>query len=130
MNMETETSFSRELQERHVARACMAASISAGLTLIFGALAAAGVMEEPGLDAWILVDAAILTALAYGVWKRSRICAVLLLIYSIANEIYLGLDQTAHFSLWRLVFIYFYFRGTIQLFRDHRRRAVSQSINT
>ncbi len=130
MNMETETSFSRELQERHVARACMAAFFSAGFTLIFNALAAAGVLEEPGLDAWILLDAAVLAALGYGVWKRSRICAVLLFIYSIVNEIYLGLDQTSHFSLLRLVFIYFYFRGAIQLFRDHRRHAVPQSVNT
>ncbi len=58
----------------------MAASISAGLGLIFGALGAAGVITVPGFDAWLLVDAAILTALAYGVWRHSRVCAVLLLI--------------------------------------------------
>lgn len=129
-NMETETSFSRELQEKHVARACMAAGISAGLTLIFGAAAATGVIEGPGFDALMLVDAAILAALGYGVWKRSRICAVLLFICSVVSEIYLGFDQTAHFSLVRLAFIYFYFRGAIQLFRDHRRRAAPQPVNT
>jgi hypothetical protein len=52
------------------------------------------------------------------------------LSYSIANEIYLALDETAHFSLLRVVFIYFYFRGTIQLFREHRSRAVPQPVNT
>ena len=108
----------------------MAASISAGLTLIFGGCAAIGIIEVPGLDAWNLVDAAILAALGYGIWKRSRVCALLLLVYSIANEIYLALDGTAHFSLLRVVFIYFYFRGAIELFRDHRRLAAPQSINT
>ena len=130
MNMETETSFARELQEKHVTRACMAAGISAGLTLIYGALAAAGVIAGPGFDAWMLADAAILAGLGYGVWKRSRICAVLLFICSVASEIYLGFDETARFSILRLVFIYFYFRGAIQLFRDHRRRIVPQPVNT
>jgi hypothetical protein len=107
----------------------MAASISAGLTLIFGALAAAGVVAAPGLDAWVLIDAGILAALAYGVWKRSRVCGLLLLTYGIVNEVYLALDQTARFSLLRLVFIYFYFRGAIQLFRDYRNGRAPQTLD-
>ncbi len=78
----------------------------------------------------MLIDAALLAGLAYGVWCRSRVCAVLLLAYGIANEVYLALDETAHFSIWRLVFIYFYFRGALQLFRDHRMRIVSQPVKT
>jgi len=112
------------LPEKHVTRAWMAASIQAGLTLIFEVLAAAG------FDAWILLDAAILAALAYGVWKRSRVCALLLLTYSILNEVYLAFQDTAHFSILRLIFIYFYFRGTIQLFREHRPSETSQAIQT
>jgi hypothetical protein len=117
------------LPEKHVTRAWMAASIQAGLTLIMGVLAAAGVFVAPGFDAWILVDAAILAALAYGVWKRSRICVLLLLMYAIGNEVYLALQETSHFSILRLIFIYFYFRGTIQLFREHRSHA-SEPIKT
>jgi serine/threonine-protein kinase len=118
------------LPEKHVTRAWMAASIQAGLTLIFEALAAAGVLDTPGFDAWILLDAAILAALAYGVWKRSRVCALLLLTYSILNEVYLAFQDTAHFSILRLIFIYFYLRGTIQLFREHRPSETSQAIQT
>jgi len=118
------------LPEKHVTRAWMAASIQAGLTLIFGVLAAVGVLRAPGFDAWILLDAAILAALAYGVWKRSRVCALLLLTYSIFNEVYLGFQDTAHFSILRLIFIYFYFRGTIQLFREHRPSGTPQPIQT
>ena len=100
----------------------MAASIQAGLTLIIGILAAVGVVVAPGFDASILLDAAILAGLAYGVWRHSRVCALLLLIYAIANEVYLALQETSHFSILRLIFIYFYFRGTIQLFREHSLR--------
>jgi len=52
------------LPEKHVTRAWMAASIQAGLTLIFEVLAAAGVLAALRFDAWILLDAAILAALA------------------------------------------------------------------
>ena len=101
----------------------MAASICAGLTLVLSVLAAVGVTTLPGYDAWNLIDVAILAGLAYGVWRRSRVCAVLLLLYGIANEVLLAFDETARFSLLRIVFIYFYFRGAIQIFRDHRSRA-------
>jgi serine/threonine-protein kinase len=129
MDTQPESSFSLELREKHIARAWIAATISAGLTLIFGGLAAAGVIAAPGFDAWLLVDAAILAALAYGVWRRSRVCAVLLLVYGVANEVYLAFDETARFSLLRVVLIYFYLRGTIELFRAHRNRATPERVN-
>jgi hypothetical protein len=118
------------LPEKHVTRAWMAASVQAGLTLIVGLLAAVGAFVAPGFDAGILLDAGILAALAYGVWRRSRVCALLLLTYGIGNEVYLALQETSHFSILRLIFIYFYFRGTIQLFREHRSSASSQPIKS
>ena len=117
---------SLDLPRKHVTRAWMAATISAGLTLILSMAGAFGVIALPGYDAWNLIDVAILAALGYGVWRRSRICAVLLLLYGIANEVILGFDETARFSLLRVVFIYFYFRGAVQIFRDHHRGASVQ----
>jgi serine/threonine-protein kinase len=98
----------------------MAATISAGMTSLFSLLAAAGVITVEGVDAWNLIDAALLAGLAYGVWRRSRVCAALLLVYGVASEVLFAFDQTARFSLLRIVFIYFYLRGAIQIFRDHR----------
>jgi serine/threonine-protein kinase len=97
----------------------MAATISAGMTLLFSVLAAAGVITLEEVDAWNLIDAALLAGLAYGVWRRSRVCAALLLVYVVASEVLFAFDQTARFSLLRMVFIYFYLRGAIQIFRDH-----------
>jgi serine/threonine-protein kinase len=98
----------------------MAATISAGMTSLFSLLAAAGVITVEGVDPWNLIDAALLAGLAYGVWRRSRVCAALLLVYGVASEVLFAFDQTARFSLLRIVFIYFYLRGAIQIFRDHR----------
>jgi hypothetical protein len=107
----------------------MGATISAGLALIYGLLSLVGVISAPGFDAWALSDAAILGGLAYGVWRRSRVCAVLLVIYGIMNEVALAFDEHAGFSVLRLVFLYFYIRGAIQIFRDHREQLVAEPTN-
>ena len=111
---------SLDLPRKHVTRAWMAATISAGLTLVVSIAGALGIITLPGYDAWNLIDAAILGGLAYGVWRRSRVCAVLLLLYGVANMVFLAFDETARFPLLGVIFIYFYFRGAIQIFRDHR----------
>ena len=121
---------SLDLPRKHVTRAWMAATISAGLTLVFSIAGALGIIALPGYDAWNLIDVVILAALAYGVWRRSRVCAVLLLLYGIANEVFLALDETARFSLLRVVFIYFYFRGAIQIFHDHHSSEPVQPAET
>ena len=121
MSASPEPNFrSLDLAQKHVTRAWMAATISAGLTLVLSIAGAVGFISLPGFDASNLIDVAILGGLAYGVWQHSRICAVLLLLYGIANEVFLAFDENARFSLLRVVFIYFYFRGAIQIFRDHR----------
>lgn len=121
METQPESSFLRELREKHIARAWIAACISAGLTLIFGLFALAGEQIVPGFDAWILLDAAILAGLAFGVARRSRCCAVILVTYGICNVMYAALEGRS-FPILGFVFIYFYVRGAIEIFRDHRRR--------
>lgn len=120
METEPESSFSLALRERHIARAWVAACISAGATLLFGLLALTG-YAAPGFDAWVLLDAAILVGLAFGVARRSRACVVILVIYSVFNELFMAIDGQS-FSILRLVFIYLYSRGAIAIFQNHRRR--------
>lgn len=129
--METppESSFLLELREKRIARAWIAACISAGLAVIFGLLALAGYQILPGVDAWNLPDAAILGGLAFGVAKRSRVCAVLLVTYGVLNAVYVTLE--GEFSpILSFVFIYFYIRGAIEIFRYHRRRHQMEPANT
>jgi hypothetical protein len=121
---------SLDLRGKHVTRAWMAAIISGGLSLIYGLLSLIGVISAPGVNVWILLDAAILGGLAYGVWRRSRVCAILLVIYGIVNEVALALDENAQFSILRLVFLYFYIRGAIQIFRDRCEQFVGEPTDT
>jgi hypothetical protein len=53
---------------------------------------------------------------------------VLLLIYGLVKVVYLAMSG-AHFSILAFVFVYFYLRGAIQIFQNHReaRRPVSSA---
>ena len=115
MEAPPKSSFLQELREKHIARAYVAACISAGLTLVFGLLALTGTYAAPGFDAWILLDAAILGGLAFGVARRSRVCAVVLVAYGILNTVHAALAGQS-FPILGFIFIYFYIRGAIALF--------------
>ncbi len=81
----------------------------------------------PGFGGGILLDAVILFGLAFGVYKRSRICAALLVGYGTFNEVYMissGIDKS---SALRLIFIYFYIRGMFATFAYHNHPLLSVS---
>ena len=65
------------MAERMVACGWIAAAIAGLATLVFS------LTSSYGLTHYNLVDAALLFGLAYGIYRRSRICAVLALAYHI-----------------------------------------------
>ena len=69
------------MAERMVACGWIAAAIAALTTLTFS------LTSSFGLTHYNLVDAALLFGLAYGIYRRSRTCAVLALAYHILNRL-------------------------------------------
>jgi hypothetical protein len=76
-----------------------------------------------GFSPLALVDAAVVFALAYGIYRRSRVCAILLLCYFIVSKLFLiTVDKTAFVAIpLAIVFTYFYARAAIGTFRYHKR---------
>ena len=70
-----------KMTERMVACGWVAAALSALLTLL---LVAMGTI--PFLS---LIDAAVLGTLAWGIYRRSRICAILALSYHVLNRLFI-----------------------------------------
>ncbi len=67
-------------------------------------------------DAFHFLDVAIFWGFGFGIgWKKSRVCAILMLLYHIWNRFLLGLDLTG------LVFGAFYLMGVIGTFMHHAR---------
>ena len=104
---------------KDIKRAWIAAVVSGSVTMVFALIAIGGTELVPGVNGWALSDVAILFGLAFGIYKRSRTCAVLITVYAIFNEIYLLSAGTLHTGL-QLVFIYFYVRAIFATFAYQR----------
>jgi hypothetical protein len=88
-------------------------TVTLAVTLI--SIFAAPVM---GFGPWELLDVALIFGLAFGISRRSRTCAILLLIYFLISKfILLAQNPSASSAPTALVFIYFYVRAVIGTFR-------------
>ena len=105
---------------KKIKTAWIAGLISTAFTLIVTLLAVFGV-RLLGFDAWEFVDVALLVGLTYGIYRKSRACAVLMVIYFVASKILLFI-QTGKPSgiVLGLVFAYFYVQGVVGTFAYHK----------
>lgn len=100
--------------------AWIAGLISTAITLAVTVLAMSG---NPllGFDAWNLLDVALILGLTFGIYKRSRTCAVIMLAYFVLSKYLLMVEAGKPTGIpMTLVFLYFYGRGVLGTFRYHR----------
>ena len=96
------------------------ALISAALTLVLTGIAINGT-SVMGFTAWNGVDALIALALAFGIYKKSRVCAVIMLVYFMAAKLIM-ISQTGRFDgiVMAVVFLVCYFQAVMGTFAYHR----------
>ena|SRR5688572_24584629 len=105
---------------KQIKYAWVAASISGLLTLVFALVAISGTSIF-GYTAWELVDAALVFGLAFGIYKKSRICAVVTFAYFIAAKIYMMVEAgQPNGIVLAMVFAFFYYQGVIGTFAYHK----------
>lgn len=105
---------------KKIKHAWIAALISGTITLVVTLLAISG-QSILGFSAWELIDVAIIFSLAFGIFKKSRTCAVLMLTYFIISKIILMMEQGKPTGIvMALVFIYFYWQGVTATFAYHK----------
>ncbi len=119
--------------EKHIRNAWIAGTISAVMTLLLVIL---GELNEDirfqyGLDIWALFDVALIAGLTFGIYRKNRWCALILLLYFVISKIGMAVS-TGQFNggLLALLFIYFYLRGTIAAFQLHKHNANLQDGET
>src|SRR5689334_6278658 len=105
---------------KNIKNAWVAASISGLITLVFTLLAIFG-HSILGFSAWELIDAVLVFGLAFGIYKKSRTCALLMLIYFVIAKILLMTQAgAANGILLALVFLYYFAMGVKGTFDYHR----------
>lgn len=106
--------------KKSIRGACIAGAISGCVTLAFTLLAISGTTLI-GFSAWEFFDVALIFGLTFGIYKKSRVCAVLMLVYFIAAKLYLFTQAGTPSGLpLALLFGYFFAKGVYGTFRYHR----------
>jgi hypothetical protein len=105
---------------KKIRNAWIAAAISAGITLSFVFLAISGT-SIAGVSAWEFLDVALAAGLAFGIYKKSRTCAVAMLVYFIISRV-LVISETGKLGsiVIALAFLYFFVQGVIGTFAYHK----------
>lgn len=100
-----------------------AAIFSASVTLIFSVASLFG-YDLIGLGASGLLDAIIVFSLAYGIYKKSRICAVIVFFYFVLSKIVLLVEfdgkHTGATIFVAILFGFYFFQGIRGTFAYHR----------
>ena len=106
---------------KKIKNAWVAGLISSGITLVLILIVVLGGPSIGGIDAWSLADCAVFLGLTYGVYRKSRACAVLLLALYAAEKIF-GWSTTGSLKGLpvALVIMWFMAQGIVGTFQYHR----------
>lgn len=99
----------------------IAGLVSGVLTLVVTLLAMSG-QKILFFNAWSLVDVALIFGLSFGIYRKSRVCAILMLVYFVGSKIFIYAQ--AGFSggglIMPIIFCYCFFLGVQGTFLYHR----------
>jgi len=111
---------------KKIRNAWIAAVVSGCVTLAVILLSISGVVNLFGFSAWELIDVALVFGLAFGIYKKNRICAVVMLVYFIASKIFLiSLTGKLTGVPMAVFFGYFFWQGVSGTFAYHKHRKSS-----
>lgn len=105
---------------KKIKSAWIAALFSGGVTLVFTLVVMSGT-EIKGMSAWQLIDVGIILALAFGIYKKSRACAVAMFVYFIASKIIIIAETgQANGAIMGIIFGIFFWKGIAGTFAYHK----------
>ena len=108
---------------KQIRNAWVAGSVSGSITLAIVLFSVAGV-QILGFSAWEFLDVAFVFGLAFGIYKKSRTCAIVMLLYFAVSKVLIisenGLKGGIALSL---VFFYYYSYGIVGTFAYHRLKS-------
>lgn len=109
----------REEAEKAIKNAWTAGIVSGVLTLVVTIIAMAG-YSVLGFSAWNLLDVAVIGGLTFGIYRKSRTCAVSMLIYFLASKLMLWTETRSLSGLpVALLFSWYFVQGVRGAFAWH-----------
>jgi hypothetical protein len=112
---------------KKIKSAWIAACISGAVTLAVTLFAMSG-NAMLGFTAWSLLDTGLIFGLAFGIYKKGRACAVLMLVYFVASKIILMIEAGKPSGLLvALIFGYYFWQGVVGTFAYQKLKAQANS---
>ena len=114
--------LTQEAALKHIKHAWVAGVVSGSMTLLLIAIAASGstVVAELGVDWWSLIDVVAIFGLSLGIYKKSRICSLLMFVYFVGSKIILWATMgNVRGVPLAILFGYFFFQGIRATFAYH-----------
>ncbi|MCB8942730.1 MAG: hypothetical protein H6658_03025 [Ardenticatenaceae bacterium] len=94
------------------------------LTLTFIYATGAGITH---LALWNVIDIFVLAALSYGIYRKSSLSAIIMLVYYLGSKIVLWADERAFIGVpIALIFAYFFWRGVLGTRAYHQLSVISE----
>jgi len=120
VSVEPQTSEAPPEILKQIKNAWIAGAISGCLTLVITLISLSGT-KALGFNAWNFIDVVLIFGLTFGIYKKSRVCAVLMFIYFVASKILIAVE-TGQFSgsIMAIIFIYYYAHGIAGTFAYHK----------
>jgi len=107
--------------ERAIDVAAAITALNGILTLMVGILSMVGQPILPGVGGWGLIGGGIQLGLAYGMFRRSRICAIVTLCLIIIGLLVVGSVRASELSIsLAIVWVILLIRATIATFKYHK----------
>ena len=112
-----------EAVEKKIKNAWIAGLISIAITSAFTLFSMFG-SEIMGLNAMSFIDVFLMAIFTFGIYKKSRICAVLMLLLFVANKYFMWQMSGEISGLpIAIIFLWFYSMGVVGTFQYHKIRA-------
>ncbi len=113
-----------------IKNAWIAGAISGVITLVFAliAMSSAEIRQNMGIDAWLWIDVVLIFGLTFGIYKKSRICAVLMFVYFAISKLIQFSSGQFGGAFVAVLFLYFYFQGMRGTFTYHKLKQEQQQV--
>ena len=99
----------------------VAGLVSVAITLVLTLISLLGQSQAFGLDGYAFIDIAIMLGLTYGVYRKSRVCAVLMLAFFALNKVIMWMNAgTLSGVPLSLVFFWLFGQGVVGTFEYHK----------
>jgi hypothetical protein len=118
-----------ELEEANarIKKAWISGVVVGSLTFLVMAVVVGLGLDVGGIDAWLLVDVVIIFGLTFGVYRKSRTCAILLFSYYLLSKV-IGFIESGRAGgiIITALFLFYFARGIQGTFTYHRLKRAAE----